>query len=146
MAKQRNVRGPDPIDLHVGTQVRARRVLLGLSQEKLADGLGITFQQVQKYERGSNRISASRLFNMARLLDVPITYFFEGMDSNKNPGFKEAFTLSQQEPGKELPEDVMLRKETLSLLRYYYSINDDILRQRFTELLKGVKKAGAPLG
>ncbi len=141
MARIRNVRGPDPIDLHVGTQVRARRVLLGLSQEKLAEGLGITFQQVQKYERGSNRISASRLYNMARLLDVPITYFFEGMDSEKTPGFKEAFTLSQQEPGHEFPEDVMLRKETLSLLRYYYSIDDDHLRQRFTELLKGVNKS-----
>ena len=141
LRRKKYSRGPDYVDVHVGTQVRARRILLGLSQEKLAEGLGITFQQVQKYERGSNRISASRLYNIAQLLDVPITYFFEGLDDKKSPGFKEAFTLAQGEGGRDFPDDLMSRKETLSLLRYYYSISDDSLRQKFTDLLKGVTRS-----
>ena len=141
MEEGRHRSGPDPIDLHVGAQVRARRVLLGLSQEKLADGLGITFQQVQKYERGSNRISASRLYNMARLLDVSISFFFEGLEDGQRPGGGPNGAASASERGGEIPEDLMSRKETLSLLRHYYSISDANLRQKFTELLKGVTKA-----
>ena len=129
------------MDLHVGAQVRARRVLLGLSQEKLAEGLGITFQQVQKYERGSNRISASRLYNMAQLLDVPITFFFEGVDDHKSSSFRQAASAAGRDNNQEFPEDMMRRKETLSLLRHYYSIQDGNLRQRFAELLKGVTRA-----
>ncbi len=137
MQRKKHPRGPDPIDLHVGAQVRARRILLGFSQEKLAEGLGITFQQVQKYERGSNRISASRLFNIGQLLDVPITYFYDGVDDAKAPASNDA-TGTQKD--SEFPEDMMRRKETLSLLRHYYSIQDAGLRQRFSELLKGVTK------
>jgi transcriptional regulator with XRE-family HTH domain len=70
---------PNPVDLHVGARVRMRRKLLGVSQEKLADALGLTFQQVQKYERGANRVSASKLFEIARFLDVPPAYFFDGL-------------------------------------------------------------------
>ncbi len=139
MQRKKYSRGPDYIDVHVGAQVRARRILLGLSQEKLAEGLGITFQQVQKYERGSNRVSASRLYNIAQLLDVPITFFFEGIEDKKSPGLKEAFTL--KDSGHDLPDDLMSRKETLNLLRYYYSIQDDGLRQKFSDLLKGVTRS-----
>ena len=140
MQRKKHPRGPDPIDLHVGTQVRARRILLGLSQEKLAEGLGITFQQVQKYERGSNRISASRLYNMAQLLDVPITYFYEGVDGGKRSSRgDQPVTLTDS----EFPDDMMRRKETLSLLRHYYSIQDTGLRQRFSDLLKGVTRSDA---
>ena len=142
LQRRKHPRGPDPVDRYVGKQVRARRILLGLSQEKLAEGLGITFQQVQKYERGSNRISASRLYNAARLLDVPITYFFDGVEKG---------VLSQQPEGmiftpgtqNDLPDDLLRRKETLNLLRHYYSITDSSLRLRFSELLKGVTKTGA---
>jgi transcriptional regulator with XRE-family HTH domain len=137
--RKKHPRGADPIDLHVGAQARARRILLGLSQERLADGLGITFQQVQKYERGSNRISASRLYNMAELLDVPITYFFEGVDGRGGPAASKA--KSRKDNGREYPEDMMRRKETLNLLRHYYSIPDSNLRQRFADLLKGVNRA-----
>ena len=137
MQRKKHPRGPDPIDIHVGAQVRARRILLGLSQEKLAEGLGITFQQVQKYERGSNRISASRLFNVAQLLDVPITYFYEGVDDSKGVN---AADIANSAKEAEFPEDMMRRKETLSLLRHYYSIQDPGLRQRFADLLKGVTK------
>jgi hypothetical protein len=78
---------------------------------------------------------------MAQLLDVPITYFFEGVEDKKAPGFRESFTLSQREAGQDFPDDMMRRKETLSLLRYYYSIHDTSLRQKFTDLLKGVTRS-----
>jgi transcriptional regulator with XRE-family HTH domain len=139
--RKKHPRGADPIDLYVGAQARARRILLGLSQEKLAEGLGITFQQVQKYERGSNRISASRLYNMAELLDVPITYFFEGVDGRGGASTAKASAKSRKDNGREYPDDMMRRKETLNLLRHYYSIPDSNLRQRFSDLLKGVNRA-----
>lgn len=84
------MRKPDeaanPVDVHVGLRVRLRRKQMGLSQERLAEGLGLTFQQVQKYERGSNRISASKLFEISKLLEVPVAYFFEGIDGATPPG------------------------------------------------------------
>jgi len=84
-------RSPNPIDLHVGARVRMRRKFLGVSQEKLADALGLTFQQVQKYERGTNRISASKLFEIGRFLQAPPGYFFEGLNENVGaPGFAES--------------------------------------------------------
>lgn len=84
-------RGPNPIDLHVGARVRMRRKFLGVSQEKLADALGLTFQQVQKYERGANRISASKLFEIARYLQAPVAYFFEGLsEQTAMEGFSES--------------------------------------------------------
>lgn len=125
--------GPNPIDVHVGGQVRARRILLGMSQEKLADGLGITFQQVQKYERGANRISASRLFNMAQILDVAVSYFYDGVESHLN-----GHAIRPLPVAGEFPENLMNSKETLNLLRHYYSIKDADLRMKFTELLKGM--------
>src|ERR1700760_1136603 len=72
-------RGPNPVDLHVGARIRMRRKLLGVSQQALAESLGLTFQQVQKYERGANRVSASKLYEIARALHVPVPYFFEGL-------------------------------------------------------------------
>src|SRR5438067_6017088 len=71
---------PNPIDIHVGSRVRSRRTLLGMSQEKLGEAIGLTFQQVQKYERGANRIGASRLWDLSRVLDCPMSFFFEEMD------------------------------------------------------------------
>src|ERR687886_2352058 len=76
---RRKLEGPHPTDVHVGARVRLRRTLLGMSQEKLGEALGLTFQQVQKYERGANRIGASRLFDLSRVLDVPIGFFFDDM-------------------------------------------------------------------
>ena len=73
---------PNPIDVHVGTRVRLRRTLLGMSQEKLGEAIGLTFQQVQKYERGANRVGASRLYDLSRVLDVPVSYFFEEMGAD----------------------------------------------------------------
>ena len=139
LQRRKHPRGPDPVDLYVGKQVRARRILLGLSQEKLAEGLGITFQQVQKYERGSNRIRASRLYNTAHLLDVPITYFFEGVEKGVACQQPEGL-ITAADPQSAFPDDLLRRKETLSLLRHYYSINDSGLRQRFSELLMAMTR------
>lgn len=87
-------RKPSPIDLHVGSRVRLRRKMLGVSQERLADALKLTFQQVQKYERGANRVSASKLFEIAGFLDVPVSYFFEGLSGR---GTVEGFAESEPE-------------------------------------------------
>ncbi len=77
---------PDPVDVHVGGRVKLRRTLLGLSQEELADAVGVTFQQIQKYERGTNRMGASRLFDMATVLDVPVSYFYQDIPRKSGPG------------------------------------------------------------
>jgi len=92
MAREEDTdRKPNPVDLHVGARVRMRRKLLGVSQEKLADALKLTFQQVQKYERGANRVSASKLYEIGRFLDVPVSYFFEGLgDRDQAHGFAES--------------------------------------------------------
>jgi transcriptional regulator with XRE-family HTH domain len=89
-------RRPNPVDLHVGARVRMRRKFLGVSQEKLADALGLTFQQVQKYERGTNRVSASKLFEIARFLEAPVSYFFEGLSEPTVPPEGFEGTRSEQ--------------------------------------------------
>ncbi len=113
--------GPHPIDVHVGSRVRLRRTLLGMSQEKLGEKLGLTFQQIQKYERGSNRISASRLYQAARILDVPVSYFFDGLD--------EGAEVSS-------PDDILLKRETLIFVRAYYRIGDPAVRERLFAMTK----------
>lgn len=135
---------PNPIDVHVGTRVRLRRTLLGMSQEKLGDALGLTFQQVQKYERGANRIGASRLFDLSRVLDVPVSFFFDDIKA-------EAIEASQAEPAGREPAgggyepDPMMRRETLELVRAYYRIPDTQIRRRLFDLTKAIANAcGAP--
>jgi len=127
---------PNPIDVHVGGRVRLRRTLLGMSQEKLAEAIGLTFQQVQKYERGTNRIGSSRLFDLARVLEVPVAYFFEDMSSNvaaRSPSRIRGFADSKPEPYES---DPMARRETLELVRAYYRITDPQIRKRVFELAK----------
>ncbi|WP_426956051.1 helix-turn-helix domain-containing protein [Muricoccus radiodurans] len=131
---------PSPIDVHVGTRVRLRRTLLGLSQEKLGEALGLTFQQVQKYERGVNRIGASRLFDLARVLDVPIGFFFDDMPDSLggSAGFRSrlASGLAEQQEGFE--DDTLHRRETLELVRAYYRINEPAVRKRVFDLIKSL--------
>ncbi len=107
---------PNPVDVHVGARVRLRRTLLGMSQEKLGDAIGLTFQQVQKYERGANRIGSSRLFDLSRVLDVPIEFFFDEM-----PGDVAASSPAQTRGMAEEPVsyelDPMAKRETLELVR-----------------------------
>jgi len=132
---------PSPIDVHVGSRIRLRRTLLGMSQEKLGDALGLTFQQIQKYERGVNRVGASRLFDLARVLDVPVSFFFDDMPE---PLAKEYGAPSARRAGgfaetqEAFGEDLMGRRETLELVRAYYRIGDPTVRKRVFELLKSL--------
>ena len=128
---------PNPIDVHVGARLRRRRKLLGMNQTKLGSAIGLTFQQVQKYERGANRISASRLFDLSRVFDVPIQFFFDDMPkavaaSSPTPGRGKAKKL----PSYEL--DPMVTRETLELVRAYYKITDPEIRKRLRELTKAI--------
>ena len=130
------------IDVHVGRRIRLRRTLLGLSQEKLGEALNITFQQVQKYERGSNRVSASRLWDTAQILDVPISFFFDDMTDDtaaNSPRKVRSGTMAIDY--EEKPNDPMARRETLELVRAYYNITDVGVRKRITEMVKSVASA-----
>jgi transcriptional regulator with XRE-family HTH domain len=125
---------PNPIDVHVGSRVRLRRTLLGMSQEKLGDALGLTFQQVQKYERGANRIGSSRLYKLSQILDVPVSFFFDDMADGvaaAGAGLAEG----EQQP---FESDQLSRRETLELVRAYYRISDPLTRKRVFELVKAI--------
>jgi len=122
------------IDEHVGVQLRQRRALLGLSQEKLAEQVGITFQQIQKYENGANRVSASRLYEFSKVLDIPVTFFFSDYGSGSGKAAM-GFAENDQAPF-EGADDVMKRKETIELVRTYYSVTDPKARKNLLKLLK----------
>ncbi len=128
---------PNPIDVHVGARVRLRRTLLGMSQVKLAEAIGLTFQQVQKYESGANRIASSRLYGLSRVLDVPVAFFFEDM-----PDTVAASSPAQRRGMAEEPVsyelDPMAKRETLELVRAYYKIGDPTVRKRLFELTKAL--------
>jgi len=134
---------PNPIDVHVGRRIRQRRTLLGMSQEKLAEAIGLTFQQVQKYERGGNRTSASRLFDLTRVLDVPISYFFDEMEAgvaDKSPSQLMGVPASKLQKAAAEP-DPLVKRETLELVRAYYKIGEPRVRKRLAELIKVLAKA-----
>jgi len=140
--RRRKADGPSPIDVHVGSRVRLRRTLLGMSQERLGQAIGLTFQQVQKYERGANRIGASRLFDLSRVLDVPVSFFFDDINAASVPppasgtaGLGEG-VVARYEP------DPMMRRETLELVRAYYRVTDPATRRRLFELVKAIANAG----
>jgi transcriptional regulator with XRE-family HTH domain len=127
---------PNPVDVHVGRRLRLRRTLLGMSQEKLGEAIGLTFQQVQKYERGSNRIGASRLFDLSRVLDVPVGFFFDDMPEEvaaRSPGQSRG----QVEPVNFEPSP-MAKRETLELVRAYYKIRNSVVRKRLFEMVKAL--------
>ncbi len=131
---------PSPVDVHVGARLRVRRTLLGMNQTKLGDAIGVAFQQVQKYENGANRISASRLFALSRLLDVPVQFFFDDMStvvaaSSPAQGGGKAKKLPSYEP------DPMATRETLELVRAYYKIEDADVRKRLRELTNALGAA-----
>jgi transcriptional regulator with XRE-family HTH domain len=133
---------PNPVDVHVGARVRLRRTLLGLSQEKLGEAIGLTFQQVQKYERGANRIGSSRLFDLSRVLDVPIGFFFDEMPADVAASSPAQSRGMAEEPvSYEL--DPMAKRETLELVRAYYKIADPATRKRLFELTKALGAAAA---
>jgi transcriptional regulator with XRE-family HTH domain len=128
---------PNPIDVHVGTRVRLRRTLMGMSQERLGDALGLTFQQVQKYERGANRIGASRLFDLSRVLEVPISYFYEDMADGVQSASPRHMVKAQEEP-PEAARNMLAQRETLELVRAYYRITDPAVRRHVYDLAKAL--------
>ena len=141
--KERKTKGgPDPVDVHVGKRLRVRRSLLGISQEKLAKNIGLTFQQIQKYERGTNRVSAGRLYQFSKILDVPVQYFYEQLTkANQNLPLKNGtMGFSDNEQDSFLSEDIMSRKETLELVRIYYSIKNPTIRKDIVKLIKSMAK------
>ena len=136
---------PSPIDVHVGTRIRLRRTLMGMSQERLGEALGLTFQQIQKYERGVNRVGASRLFDLSRVLDVPISFFFDDLPEPlvNVYGGQAGSTASRRamgfaEPQEGFGDDSLNRRETLELVRAYYRITDTGVRKRVFDLIKSL--------
>lgn len=134
---------PHPVDVHVGGRVRMRRTLLGMSQEKLGEAIGLTFQQVQKYERGTNRIGASRLYDLSKVLDVPVGFFFEELTDYMAPGEKDGIAALNEfaEEQSEYEFDPMAKRETLELVRAYYRIRDPQVRKRLFEMCKVLASA-----
>ncbi len=144
MAKSKPIYGrgtgkPHPVDVYVGARVRMRRTLLGMSQTTLGDAIGLTFQQMQKYEKGSNRISASRLFNLSRVLDVPIQFFFDDMPTAVAASSPAQGGGKAKKPPNFEP-DPMAKRETLGLVRAYNKITDPEIR---THLFAMTKALGA---
>jgi transcriptional regulator with XRE-family HTH domain len=129
---------PHPVDVHVGARVRLRRTALGMSQEKLGDAIGLTFQQVQKYERGTNRIGASRLYELSRVLEVPVSFFFEELDPAAIAGTQIA---GLNEPGAPPYTAGGGNRDVLELARTFQRISDPALRRRLFDLIKAI--AGA---
>jgi transcriptional regulator with XRE-family HTH domain len=132
---------PNPIDVHVGRRLRLRRTLLGMSQERLGQLLGLTFQQIQKYERGVNRIGSSRLYELGQILDVPISFFFDDMPDGEEAQELLATGLAE-EPAEFAFEEARApqfdKRETLELVRAYNRIADPVVRKRLFELTKAL--------
>ena len=128
-------KAPNPIDKHVGSRVRMRRMMLGMSQEKLGDGLALTFQQVQKYEKGTNRIGASRLQHISRILQVPVAFFFEGASD-----LVEGMVVDTMEaaPSPTYVSDFLATSDGLSLTKAFMRIPDPKLRRRIVDLVQQI--------
>jgi transcriptional regulator with XRE-family HTH domain len=124
-------KAPNPIDKHVGSRVRMRRMMLSMSQEKLGDALGLTFQQVQKYEKGTNRIGASRLQQISLILQVPVAFFFEGAPAppGRPPGLGEA-------PSPAYVTDFLATTDGLALVKAFMRIENSKLRRRLVDLVE----------
>lgn len=130
-----------PVDIHVGDRLRARRTLLGLTQEMLADAVDLTFQQIQKYERGANRIGASKLFQFAQMLGIPVGYFFDNLDDNLGDpaaGYQVGMDYNDTSPPER---DKMNRRETLELVRAYYQIRDAEKRKALRMMFESLANA-----
>ncbi len=140
-AKKQTTRGPNPIDIHVGARVRLRRNLLGLTLMTLAKAVGVTYQQLQKYESGVNRVGASRLFHLGRALDVPVSFFFEDLSPAAAGGGKRRTRGLSEAPAAVLEPDSLSKRETVELIRAYYLVTDPGLRKRVLDLMQALGKA-----
>ncbi len=131
----------NPIDVHVGGRLRIRRTLLGLSQMALGDAIGLTFQQVQKYEKGANRISASRLYDLSQILSVDIAYFFDEMNQATQEASPAQISRRKAKASPEKPisdQDPLHKRETLALVRAYYRIADPTVRDHLRKLVQSI--------
>ena len=139
MSEETEGRRPNPVDLHVGGRVRMRRKLLGVSQEQLADSLGLTFQQVQKYERGANRVSASKLYEIAKTLQVPVSFFFDGladpMDGSEND------EIGQQ--AERIVQEFLTTPEGLELAEVFPKISRGRVRRQVLDLVRAMAEEAA---
>ena len=124
-----------PIDVHVGKRLRLRRTILGMSQEAIGSAIGVSFQQIQKYERGINRMGASRLYEFSKILDIPVSYFFEEYDA---PNSAALSGMGEGEVAAFEHEDPLASRETLEMMRAYYQIPSKAVRKRVFDLIKAL--------
>jgi len=134
-ADDRSSRRPNPVDTHVGTRVRLRRMLLGMSQEKLGEHLGLTFQQVQKYEKGVNRIGASRLFDLAHVLGVPVQFFYDDLPAAGSEANSVGFA---ERPTDSYVVDFLSSREGLELNKAFVRISDARARRAIVDLVRAL--------
>jgi len=134
IVQMRRKGAPHPVDVHVGQRLRLRRTMMSMSQEKLGSLLGLTFQQIQKYERGTNRIGASRLWEIARLLETPMSFFFDGFDAPDGVNPPGAFNeeLAPYDPA------MTTKRDTLEVIRLFNAVDDPLARRRVLEMLRAV--------
>ena len=130
-----STKAPNPVDKYVGSRVRMRRIMLGMSQEKLGEALGLTFQQVQKYEKGTNRIGASRLQQISHILQVPVEFFFEGAPHLAGTSRAEGFTDA---PSPAYVADFLSSSDGLALTKAFMRISDAKLRRRIVDLVEQI--------
>lgn len=137
-ARIATIDGPDPVDVHVGQRIRLRRQLADMSQEQLAKAVGVSFQQIQKYERGLNRVSASRLYDVARVQGVQIGFYFEDMGAEVT----EERPAASGDSFGALPstEDEATKTQSLKLLRAFWRLRDDAVRDALLDLVEGMAK------
>lgn len=135
---ERNARRPNPMDIHVGSRVRLRRMLLGMSQEKLGDQLGLTFQQVQKYEKGINRIGASRLYDLSKTLGVPIAYFYEEAPIPALGMAEDQEEYGEKKPGDDGVYEFLSTREGLELNKAFVKISDPRVRRTIVDLVRNL--------
>ena len=157
MKQKKSIRGriddnlPNPVDIHVGKRIRLRRTILHITQQQMADMLGLTFQQVQKYEKGMNRVGASRLWDISRVLEVPMGFFFEDMDASVasqsprmiNRPLSGVDFVGEDHKGLEI--DPMKKEETLELIRAYYKITNRAIAKQMFDLMISLSKSTAGL-
>jgi transcriptional regulator with XRE-family HTH domain len=131
--KPMSVKAPNPVDKYVGSRIRMRRIMLGMSQEKLGESLGLTFQQIQKYEKGTNRVGASRLQQISEILQVPVSFLFEG-----GPGGSINANGLSEAPSPAYVSDFLATSEGLALTRAFTRINDSKLRRSIVDLVEQI--------
>lgn len=134
--------GPDPIDQYVGSRIRARRVGLEMSQTKLGQTIDVTFQQIQKYENGTNRVSASNLYKIAKALGVEVSFFYDGMPESLASDIAGPNNNSADPPNGSFDFDPLTSREAIELVHHYFLVRSDTVRKRLFQFIKAMATAG----